>query len=319
MDDMLFFLTQYGTLVLFIVVLAEQIGLPVPAFAFLIAAGAFAATGQMTLGVTVSAAVLAALLGDQVWYELGRRRGRRVLHWLCRISFEPTSCVRRTEAFFARHGARALLVAKFIPGLSTIAPPLAGIVGLSMPQYLLYNGAGTLLWVASGIGVGYLFSGQLEQAVSAMAYVGPTTALVLLGIAAGYGISKRLHDRRAARLVPRLTVQQVRARISSGRSPLFVDLRPPGARGETPGIPGALLLSADELIATHRGLPRDRDLILYCACPQDAASVEAARRLRNAGVTRVWPLAGGIEAWHEVSAQGGPRSLRASDEIAVVV
>src|SRR5215217_1028830 len=130
MDDILHFLTQHGTLVLFAAVLAEQIGLPLPAVPFLIAAGALVGTDQMTLGVAVTTAVAAALLGDQVWYELGRRRGRPVLNWLCQISLEPTSCVRRTEEFFTRHGARSLVVAKFIPGLSTIAPPLAGIVGL---------------------------------------------------------------------------------------------------------------------------------------------------------------------------------------------
>ncbi len=172
MNETLHFLTQYGSVLLFVVVLVEQVGLPVPALLFLIAAGALVGTGQMALGVAVGSAVLAALLGDQLWYELGRRRGRRVLNWLCRISLEPTSCVRRTEEFFTRHGVRSLVVAKFVPGLSTIAPALAGIVGLRMPQYLLYNGLGTILWVGSGIGLGYAFSDQLEQAVSVVAHLG---------------------------------------------------------------------------------------------------------------------------------------------------
>jgi membrane protein DedA with SNARE-associated domain len=134
MKETLHFLTQHGTIVLFVAVFAEQIGLPVPALLFLIAAGALVGTGQMALGAAVGAAVLAALLGDQLWYELGRRRGRQVLNWLCRISLEPTSCIRRTEDFFTRYGARSLVVAKFVPGLSTIAPPLAGIVRLPVPQ-----------------------------------------------------------------------------------------------------------------------------------------------------------------------------------------
>jgi len=181
MNETLHFLTQHGTIVLFVAVFAEQIGLPVPALLFLIAAGALVGTGQMALGVAVGAAILAALLGDQLWYELGRRRGRQVLNWLCRISLEPTSCIRRTEDFFTRYGARSLVVAKFAPGLSTIAPPLAGIVGLRVPQYLLYNGLGTVLWVSFGIGLGYAFSDQLEQATSVVAYLGPTMALILLG------------------------------------------------------------------------------------------------------------------------------------------
>lgn len=298
MDDTFHFLTQHGTLVLFFAVLAEQIGLPVPALPFLIAAGALVGAGQMPLAVAAGSAILAALLGDQVWYELGRQRGRRVLNWLCRISLEPTACVRRTEEFFARHGMRSLLVAKFIPGLSTIAPPLAGVMGLRFPQYLLYNGAGTILWVGSGVGLGYVFSGQLEQAVSVAAHLGPTIGLILLGSILGYVIYKFLHRHRVRRLVPRLTVRQVADKMAAGETPVFVDLRPHGARQDVSSIPGALPLTVEDVIARCRELPHDRDVILYCACPRDEASVQAARRLREKGFVRVWPLAGGIEAWH---------------------
>ncbi len=297
MSETLEFLAQHGTLVLFVAVLAEQIGLPLPAVPLLIAAGALVGTGQMSLSVAVVTAVFAALLGDQVWFELGRRRGRQVLNWLCRISFEPTSCVRRTEDFYARHGVRSLVVAKFIPGLSTIAPPLAGIMGLSVSQYLLYNGLGTLLWVGSGIGLGYLFTDQLEQALSMTAHWGLTVGLVLLVSMTIYAIYKMLKWYRMERLVPRLTAQQVIEKLTAGEDPLIIDLRSIGDRREIPGIPGSLPLLFEEVLARHQDLPRDRDVILYCSCPQDAASIQAAWKLREKGFTRVWPLAGGIEAW----------------------
>src|SRR5690348_16183500 len=223
MNEALHFLTQHGTIVLFAAVFAEQIGLPLPAVPFLIAAGALVGTGQMSLSMAVLAAVLAALLGDQVWFELGRRRGRRVLNWLCRISLEPTSCVRRTEDFFARHGTHSLVVAKFVPGLSTIAPPLAGVVGLPVWQYLLYNGLGTILWVGSGIGLGYVFSDQLEQALSVSAHVGPTLGLILLGGVTVYVIYKALNRYRVERLVPRLTAQQVSEKLEAGEDPMIID------------------------------------------------------------------------------------------------
>ena len=305
MNELLHFLTQHGTVVLFVVVLTEQIGFPIPALLFLIAAGALVGTGQMSLGMAIGAAVLAALMGDQLWFELGRRRGRRVLNWLCRISIEPSSCVSRTEELFMRHGVRSLIVAKFIPGLSTIAPPLAGIVGLRLPQYLIYNGLGTVLWVCAGIGVGYAFSDQLDQTVSVVAYLGPATALTTLGTVAAYVIVKVLHRYRVERLVPRLTVQEVTEKLAAGRVPLIIDLRSQGARREVPGIPGSVTLSVEEVIAGYRDLPRDRDVILYCACPLDRASVRAARKLREKGLTRVWPLVGGIEAWHAITSTTG--------------
>jgi membrane protein DedA with SNARE-associated domain/rhodanese-related sulfurtransferase len=308
MNETLLFMTQHGAVVLFVVVLMEQIGLPVPALLFLIAAGALVGTGQMAVGVAVGSAVLAALLGDQLWYELGRHRGRQVLNWLCRISLEPAACVRRTEEFFTRYGARSLVVAKFIPGLSTIAPPLAGIVGLRLPQYLLYNGAGTILWVGTGVGFGYAFSDQFEQAISVAAHLGSSMALILLGSVTGYGAYKVVHHYRVRRLVPKLTVQHVTEKIAAGETPFFIDLRPHGARQDVPGIPGSLSLSVEEVIAGHRTLPRDRDVILYCACPEDAASVQAAWRLREMGLTRVWPLAGGIEAWHAIDHEA-PREM----------
>ncbi len=309
MNEILHFLTQHGTFVLFAVVFAEQIGLPLPAVPFLVAAGALVGMGQMTLGMAVGSAILAALAGDQVWFELGRRRGRPVLNWLCRISLEPTSCVRRTEDFFARHGVRSLVVAKFVPGLSTIAPPLAGIVGLAVPQFLLYNGLGTILWVGSGIGLGYVFSDQLEQTLSLVAQLGPTVGLILLGGVTSYVVYKALQWYQLEHVVPRLTVQHVREKIAVGEDPLIIDLRPVGDRHDIPGIPGSLPLSYEEVIAKHHDLPRDRDVILYCGCPADAASVQAARLLRGKGFTRVWPLAGGIEAWSDVAIKNGEAAL----------
>jgi membrane protein DedA with SNARE-associated domain/rhodanese-related sulfurtransferase len=301
MNETLEFLTQHGSVVLGAAVFAEQIGLPLPAIPFLITAGALIGNGQMTVGMAVVSAVLGSMAGDQIWFELGRFRGRRVLNWLCRISLEPTSCVRRTEDFFARHGARSLIVAKFVPGLSTVAPPLAGIVGLSVPQYLLYNSVGTLLWVGSGIGLGYVLSDQLEQTLSLSAQIGPALGLALVGAVMAYMVYKAFHQYQTEHLVPRVTAKQTRDKLISGEDPLIIDLRPFAARQEKEGISGSLPLALEELAIRQHDLPRNRDIILYCACPRDAASVQAALLLRKAGITRVWALAGGIEAWRAMN------------------
>jgi|APDOM4702015191_1054821.scaffolds.fasta_scaffold42245_1 membrane protein DedA with SNARE-associated domain/rhodanese-related sulfurtransferase len=301
MDATVQFLTQHGTIILFLIVLAEQVGLPIPALPVLIAAGALVGAGQMGFWSAVGTAILASLLADQLWFELGRQQGRQVLGWLCRISFEPMSCVRRTEEFFARHGIHSLMIAKFIPGLNTIAPPLAGIMGLRMTQYLLYNGIGTILWAGSGIGLGIVFSNQLDQALAMVTKLGPTVALAFLGMVLGYVVYKALHRYRVEQLVPRLAARQLVEKIAAGENPVIIDLRPHDAREDVPGIPSSLALSLDELLATQHELPRDRDVVLYCACPRDATSVHVAWKLREAGFTRVWPLAGGIEAWHAIN------------------
>jgi membrane protein DedA with SNARE-associated domain/rhodanese-related sulfurtransferase len=298
MNETIDLLTQHGSIVLAAVVFAEQIGLPIPALPFLIAAGALAGTGQIGIGMAAASALAAAMAGDQLWFELGRRRGRGVLNWLCKIALEPTSCVRRTEELFLRHGVRSLIVAKFVPGLSTIAPPLAGIVGLSMSQYLVFNGLGTLLWVGSGIGLGLLFSNQLEQALSVSAHIGPTIGVIVIAAVGGYVLYKALHRYRMEQ-VPRLGVKEMMDRFSTGEHPIIIDLRPAADRQEVPGIPGAQLFSVDELVARQHELPRDRDIILYCACPRDAASVQGTLMLRKLGFVRVWPLAGGLDAWRE--------------------
>lgn len=305
MDATVQVLTQHGTAMLFMIVLAEQIGLPIPALPVLIAVGALIGAGQMGFWPAVGTAMLAALVGDQLWFELGRRRGRQVLGWLCRISLEPTACVRRTETFFARHGSHSLMIAKFIPGLSTIAPPLAGIMGLRMPQYLLYNGIGTVLWVGSGIGLGMVFSNQLEEALVMAANLGPTVGLTFLGMIVGYVVYKALHRSRVEQLVPRLTARQLVEKTTAGEDTVIIDLRPRGAREDVPGIPGSLTFSLDEVLARRHELPHDRDVVLYCACPRDAASVHVACKLREAGFTRVWPLAGGVEAWHTMLRESG--------------
>src|SRR5437762_889714 len=146
MSETLEILSQYGYLVLFALVLAEQIGLPIPAVPVLLGVGALIGVGRMSPALAFGAALAASLPPDIVWYELGRRRGGRVLGFLCRISLEPDSCVRRTENLFMQRGRKALVIAKFVPGLSTVAPPLAGMVGIARWQFIGLDIAGAIVW-----------------------------------------------------------------------------------------------------------------------------------------------------------------------------
>lgn len=267
MHTSLEFLLRHGLLVLFAWVLVEQLGVPIPAIPILLAAGALAGSGRSSLAVSLIVAVSAAMLADFFWYSIGRRKGIQVLQLLCRISLEPDSCVRRTEGVFAKHGARSLLYAKFLPGLNTVAPPLAGIFHMRPSRFLLYDGLGALFWAGSAIGLGFAFSSQIEQvAARALALGGSLFVLLFGGLAAyvGYKFIARQRFLRELRIA-RITPEELKGKIDSGENVVIVDLRHSldfEAAPET--IPGALHVDAKELEARNDLLPRDREVVLYC-------------------------------------------------------
>ena len=300
MDDVMQFLARYGGLVFFLVVFAKQAGLPIPAVPVLLAAWALAGAGQMNLALTVGLAVVACLLGDLIWYYLGRHRGRQVLKVLCRISLEPDSCVRRTEDFFIRHGMRSLVFAKFIPGLGTVTPALAGLFGVSVERFLFYNGLGALLWTVAFVAPGYLLSDQLERLAAHAAHFGSTLAVLTVALVVLYIAYKYIHRHRVFRelRMARITVDELKQMMDAGQEIVVVDLRQPLARQADPySIPGALRMAVEELEQRHHEIPRDRDVILYCACPNEVTAARMAILLKRNGITRVRPLAGGVEAW----------------------
>jgi membrane protein DedA with SNARE-associated domain len=265
--DVYRFLVQHGYAVLFVWVAAEQIGFPVPAIPLLLAAGALAGAGKLNLGLVLGTAVLASILSDMAWYEVGRRKGMKVLNLLCRMSLEPDSCVRRTEDIFASHGARSLLVAKFVPGLTTAAPPLAGIFRMRRSRFAFFDGAGAAIWAGAFAGLGLLFSNQLERMAGQVARLGAWLAVILLGGLAIYILWKYVNRQRFLRRlrVARITPEELKRKLDGGEDVMIVDLRHSmDFEAEPQVIPKALRLSADELEQRHHEIPRDRDIILYC-------------------------------------------------------
>lgn len=315
MDDATQFLVRHGGLVLFAAVFAEQAGLPIPAVPVLLAAGALAGAGKMNLALAVVLGVVACLLGDLIWYYLGRHRGAQVLKVLCRISLEPDSCVRRTEGFFVRHGTRSLVLAKFIPGLSTVTPALAGLFGVSVERFLLYNGLGAFLWTAAFVAPGYLFSDQLEWVAAQATRFGSSLVVLVSGALALYIAYKYIHRQLLLRelRIARITPDELKRILDAGHEPVIVDLRQPLDRQANPfAIPGAKWMAVEDLEHRHHEIPRDRDVILYCACPNEVTAARMALLLKRNGITRVRPLAGGVEAWRAldfpVEELGGPIS-----------
>src|SRR6266571_8958321 len=161
MHSTLEFLIKHGYMVLLAWVFAEQLGLPIPSLPMMLAAGALAGTGHLSFWTSLFLVTIAALCADSFWYILGRKKGIRILQFLCKISLEPDSCVRRTEGIFSKQGARSLLVAKFLPGLGLVTPPLAGIFRMRFPRFLLFDAIGSALWAGAFLGVGYAFSGEI--------------------------------------------------------------------------------------------------------------------------------------------------------------
>ena len=302
MHEILQFLIVHGYTILFFWVMAEQIGLPLPSAPMLLAAGALAGAGSMNMRSAVALVMIAALLADSLWYELGKRRGARVLTFLCRISLEPDSCVRRTQNVFTKYGARALLAAKFVPGLGSIATPLAGISRVSWPRFLFFDAAGTLLWAGAFTGAGYFFSDQLEKTAIYAAGFGATLSVFLFGSPAAYILWKYFERRRYMRglRMARIEPEELRQRIDAGEPVMVVDLRHASDFEQDPVmVPGAVHMNIEDLESTTFTLPTDREIILYCPGPNEATSARVALLLKKRGITRVRPLSGGLAAWRE--------------------
>jgi len=302
MNEVNAFVSQYGEVLLFAVVFAEQVGLPLPAVPVLLAAGALAGAGKMDLTGAVVLTVMACVAGDLIWYELGRRRGRYALNLLCRISMEPDSCVRRTENFFARHGVRSLVLAKFIPGLSTLAPALAGLFRIRMQRFLLYNGLGAVLWTLAFILPGYLLSDHIERLAVEAERLGLWLAVFIGAGIAAYLVYKFVHRQLLLRelRITRITAEGLKQMMDNNHELLVVDLR--GAldhEADPYTIRGALRMTTDELEQRHHEIPRHQDVILFCACPNEVTDGRIALMLRSKGITRGRPLVGGIDAWRE--------------------
>jgi len=295
-------ITRHGLALIFGNVLLEQLGVPLPAIPTLIVAGALAADGTLSAPAVFGVAFVASMLGDSAWYVAGRRYGRRVMTTLCRISLSPDSCVRQTENHFDRWGGLTLVLGKFIPGLSTIAPPLAGAMHIRWPSFLLLNGAGTAIWVAAPIAAGIVFHAEIEWLIGRMEDLGAMALEAIVALLAAYVAFKWWERRRFYKMLrmARITVEELRSLMDSGKRPVIIDVRSRADR-DLDGrlIPGALAFEVEKMEQLIDALPVDQDVIFYCTCPNEASAARAAKMLIDRGYTRVRPLLGGLDAWTE--------------------
>lgn len=268
MEALIADLIQYGLLVVFLNVFLEQIGAPIPAVPTLIVAGTLAARDQIAPASLLAVAVLGAVLADVVWFFIGRWQGRRILKTVCRLSLSPDSCVRGTEELFERAGMPSLLYAKFIPGYNTVAPPLAGAMGTSLPRFLAWDALGSLLWSGVAVGLGFLFHRAVDRALEYLEALG-FWALVVVGTALVLVIAFKWWQRRRVRKLldlARITAAELKSLLDAEAPPVVLDVRNRSAHLRDPRrLPGANRVTLEELEQRIEDLPRDRDIVLYCA------------------------------------------------------
>jgi len=284
----------------FVNVLLERLGVPIPAMPAMIVGGASAAEGQYSLALIFTLAVLASLIGDAAWYALGRAYGMRVLRLLCSISLSADSCVRQTSSHFERWGAWTVFLGKFIPGAGSVAPPLAGVMRMDVLRFAILTIAGSSLWVGISVALGVLFARQVTELLAKLEDWGGVALLVVAALVAAYIALKWWERRRFYKTVrmARITVEELRSLMQVQPTPLVVDLRGPAERlSDGRAIPGAHAISLAEIERHVADFPKDREIVFYCNCPNEASAATAAKALHDLGYTRVRPLLGGLDAW----------------------
>jgi membrane protein DedA with SNARE-associated domain/rhodanese-related sulfurtransferase len=293
-------LLMYGYLLLFAWVLVEQLGIPLPAAPVLLAAGALSAEHELNFALALLAGLAASLVADSAWFLIGRRFGHHVLGLLCKLSLEPAICVRRTQDSFGRRRDATLVIAKFVPGLATLAPPVAGQNGMPFGRFLLLDGIGATLWVVALLATGRFFGDLLKRDPTLLDAAGKFSgALLVLGIL-GFLVARVVRRRMVLKklVAARLEPEELKKQLDAGEDVFIVDLRHPLELLPDPfTLPGARHFSPDTLTARHQEIPRDRDIVLFCSCPSEATAAKTAMTLHKLGIERVRPLRGGYDEW----------------------
>ena len=300
MNDFVALLASQGAALVFAATLATRLGAPVPAVPFLVVAGGLTVGGQLSFVAVVLAAVLGNILGDGVWFLAGRRWGYRVMRLLCRISLSPDSCVRRSESILGRWGGWSLIAAKFVPGVSVVAPPMAGALGMSNLRFLAYETVAALIWTLLCLFVGRIFHAAIQDVLAVISDIGlGALAIGVLALAAFIGW--RWRQRRLAQQVDdivHIQVEALREALAAGAGPTVIDVRSDEARAlDTRAIPGAIGHGRNPLPKKLADFADGRGLVVFWDCPDDASAIAAARLLMGAGLPRVRVLAGGLDAW----------------------
>ncbi len=301
MNHLLELLQYYGLAFVFVNVLALQAGLPMPAYPTLIVTGALASRGGYSMAALLATAVAASLIADILWYAAGRRIGGRVLQTLCRVSLSPDSCVRQTESIFTRWGAPSLMVAKFVPGFASVATAMAGVLRIPLWRFIPADAIGAALWSGVAIALGYIFRDAIDDVLAVLQAMGEIGLVVIALAFVAYVLWKWWQRKLFIRqlVMDRITVDELKQLIGEGRVGTVVDVRSPISQAVTGRIPGAVTVDPQKMKFDLVGVEPESEVVVYCACPNEATAVKVAKALIQHGFKRVRPLHGGIDAWIE--------------------
>ena len=311
MNEMVHFLARHGYWLVFVSLLGGQAGLPVPGNLIVLAAGALAASGNLSFAAIVVLSALALALADLAWFEAGRRWGKKILHFACGMSKDPSGCVHKAEESFGRHGVRLFLGSKFVFGIDAVAVPLAGASNTARTRFLFFDALGAVFWSGAYATLGFVFRKQLDLVAayaSRMGMLAVMLVVILAAAALGFYIVRKvirgLRFMREFRLA-RITPEQLQEKLDAGDDILIIDVRRTRRSAQSlHGIPGALRIDPHYIerdIAAMVPVDRpDRHIVIYCACPSEFTSARIALALRRRGFLQVWPLAGGLDAWRNL-------------------
>jgi membrane protein DedA with SNARE-associated domain/rhodanese-related sulfurtransferase len=308
-------LAAHGFVILFAAVFLEAVGFPVPAALALLIAGGASARGALPAAYALPGAIAAMLAGDMLMFLIGRYTGWWLLGLLCRISLNPESCILRSADSFYRRGRRLLLVAKFIPGINTMAPPLAGCMNMRFLQFLRLDLAGVTIYILAYFSVGFVFSGALEAVTKGYRAFGRVMGWIVIALLVGYValLCWRWIKERRLRSVAFAMVSDAAHAMRAGA--YIYDVRSHGyLDSKAVRISGSRRLDPHTLHQSNEEFPEGQLVYLYCTCVREATSVRVARELEKSGL-QVAVIKGGLRAWRKA---GLPTEAVPHDEMAVL-
>jgi membrane protein DedA with SNARE-associated domain/rhodanese-related sulfurtransferase len=299
MNTLIELVQSYGLWMVFLITLFQSIGLPLPAFAILIVTAAVTPINAINVASLVLTATLGSLCGDIILYFAGKRLGTSILGKMCRISLSPDSCVKSSGDIFNRYGPPALTAVKFVPGLSTLAPVVAGVYAMPIFLFITFSLIAAAFYSIVAISLGILFRYEIGSLIATLTKFGKLGVLIVIFAFVIYLFAKWLQRQRLIRQfnTDRVTVNDLLELIQEKSEPVIFDARPADQRTKNGFIPGSIPISDNNLSEIAGLYSAHNEIIIYCSCPNELTAAKYAQKLRKTGLKRIRPLLGGIDEW----------------------